>query len=453
MASIPGTAGNRTSASGTAAGMTVYLVVFLFFAWGFVTVLNDPLIAKLKGLFQLTYAEAMLTQFAFFLGYFIFSIPAGILLSRLGYVKAIVLGLIIMAAGCLLFAPAAMSGVYPGFLGALFCVAAGITVLQVAANPYIAVLGPRATSHSRLTLAQAFNSLGTFLGPFVGAMFFLKGGVEAPAGADAAALAAARVTEARAVLGPFLVIAATLLVFAVLFWLRRNESGPTATPATANPFRSGVLRNKRLMLGVRGIFVYVGAEVSIGSGLTNYLMQPSVLGNEATGFGHWFAGLMGGGTSINAAQVAGAMVSIYWGCAMVGRFIGAAALARVTPGKVLAFNAAAAALLALASAATTGSTAAITVLAIGLANSVMFPTIFTLALEDLGDDTPNGSALLCMAIVGGAIVPVIYGATADAVGLGHALVVPAICYVIIAGYGLFTAKSAGVPVKAPALGV
>jgi len=451
---MSGAAGNgRVASSGAVAGMTVYLVVFLFFAWGFVTVLNDPLIAKLKGLFQLTYAEAMLTQFAFFLGYFIFSIPAGILLSRLGYVKAIVLGLIVMAAGCLLFAPAAMSGVYPGFLAALFCVAAGITVLQVAANPYIAVLGPRATSHSRLTLAQAFNSLGTFLGPFVGALFFLKGGVEAPTGADAAALAAARVTEARAVLGPFLVIAATLLVFAALFWLRRKGASPGVTPSGVNPFRSGVLRNKRLMLGVLGIFVYVGAEVSIGSGMINYLMQPSVLGSETSGFGAWIAGLTGGSASINAAQVAGAMVSIYWGLAMVGRFIGAAALARITPGKVLAFNAVAAAALALASAMTTGATAAVTVLAIGLANSVMFPTIFTLALEDLGDDTPNGSALLCMAIVGGAIVPVIYGATADAVGLGHALVVPAVCYLIIAGYGLFAARGAAATEAAPSLGV
>lgn len=453
MASMPAT-GKSVPASGAAMGMTVYLVVFLFFAWGFVTVLNDPLIAKLKGLFQLTYAEAMLTQFAFFLGYFIFSIPAGILLSRLGYVRAIVLGLIVMAVGCLLFAPAAMAGVYPGFLAALFCVAAGITVLQVAANPYIAVLGSHTSAPSRLTLAQAFNSLGTFLGPFVGAVFFLKGGVQAPSGADAAALATARVSEAKALLGPFLVIAAILLVFAGLFWLRRKGQGPATTPDSANPFRRALLGNRRLMLGVLGIFVYVGAEVSIGSGLTNYLMQPSVLGNETGGFGAWLARQIGGGTSINAAQVAGAMVSIYWGLAMVGRFIGSAVLARVTPGKVLAVHAAAAALLALLSAATMGATAAVAVLAIGLANSIMFPTIFSLALDELGDDTPGGSALLCMAIVGGAIVPVIYGATADAVGLGHALVVPALCYAVIAGYGLYTARLAVPPEEAaPSLGV
>lgn len=442
MVSTPGNTGNTSRTM-------IFLVVFLFFAWGFVTVLNDPLVAKLKGLFQLTYAEAMLTQFAFFLGYFIFSIPAGIILSRLGYVKAIVLGLIVMAAGCLMFAPAAIIGVYPGFLIALFCVAAGITVLQVAANPYVATLGSEVTSSSRLTLAQAFNSLGTFLGPFVGAMFFLQGGVGAPSGADAAALAAARVAEARTLLGPFLVIAATLLVFASLFWLKRKAPGPGTAPDSVNPFRRAVLRNRRLLLGVLSIFVYVGAEVSIGSGMTNYLMQPSVLGQQTSGLGAWLA--RGGGYNVNAAQVAGAMVSIYWGLAMVGRFAGSAVLAKVSPGKVLAFNATAAAILALVSASTTGSTAAISVLLIGLANSVMFPTIFALAVEHMGDDTPSGSALLCMAIVGGAIVPVIYGAVADAAGLAHALVVPALCYLVISGYGLFAARDRPPPEQVPVL--
>jgi MFS transporter, FHS family, L-fucose permease len=436
--------GGKQATGAQRSPVLVALVVFLFFAWGFVTVLNDPLIAKLKGLFRLTYFEAMLTQFAFFLGYLVFSIPAGIVLGRIGYVRAIVLGLLVMALGCLGFAPAAMSGLYAGFLLALFFVAAGITLLQVAANPYIAALGPSATQHSRLTLAQAFNSLGTFTGPFVGAVFLLKGGVESTDGTDGATLETSRLAQVAAVQTPFLVIAGVLLLFALLFWLNRNLPGPRATPASAHPLQRCVLGNPRLMLGVLSIFVYVGAEVSIGSGLTNYLMQGSVLGQHAVALGARPAAvlheLFGGDYHFNVAQVAGSMVSIYWGLAMVGRFLGSVVLARVSPGKVLCCNAVAAAVLALVSAQTLGTTAAVTVLAIGLANSIMFPTIFTLALEGLGEETANASALLCMAIVGGAIVPLIYGATADAFGLGHALVVPACCYIVIALYGLLAAK-------------
>lgn len=425
------------------------MVVILFFAWGFVTVLNDPLIAKLKGLFSLTYAEAMLTQFAFFLSYFIFSIPAGIALGRLGYARSITLGLVVMAGGCLLFVPAAMSGIYVGFLIALFCVAGGITMLQVAANPYIAMLGPARSSHSRLTLAQAFNSLGTFIGPFVGAMYLLRGGVETPKGVDAAASTAMRIAEAESLLKPFLLIAGLLLIFALFFWLIRHAEGPRATASSANPFSRRLLVRPRLMLGVLSIFLYVGAEVSIGSGLTNYLMQDTVIGSQAGAIGAYVADLLfryhlfHQHMTFNVAQVAGAMVSIYWGLAMVGRFLGSAVLAKVSAGRVLACNALVAVALALVSGGTTGIVAAASVLAIGLANSIMFPTIFTLALEDLDEDTANGSALLCMAIVGGAIIPVIYGATADRIGLGHALIVPAACYLLIAGYGWLTAQGRG----------
>lgn len=395
------------------------LVVFLFFAWGFVTVLNDPLIAKLKGLFQLNYAEAMLTQFAFFLGYFIFSAPAGAIVGRIGYVRSIALGLTVMATGCLLFAPAARSAVYPAFLAALFCVASGITILQVAANPYIAALGNAATSHSRLTLAQAFNALGTFVGPFVGAVFILQNGVGAVAD---------RVAAAESVQRPFLVIAGVLLVFAVIFWLLRNAPGPAVNAHSPNPFRRALFARPRLVFGVACIFVYVGAEVSIGSGLTNYLLSLHIL--------HTFG-------TYNVAQVAGTLVSAYWGCAMIGRFGGSFVLSRIKPGKVLAFHALAAATLAVVSGLSGGLLAAGTVLVIGLANSIMFPTIFTLALEELGDETANGSALLCMAIVGGAIVPVLFGATADHIGLGHALIVPAACYVVIATYGVLAARGLG----------
>lgn len=419
------------------------LVVFLFFAWGFITVLNDPLIAKLKGLFSLDYAEAMLTQFAFFLGYFIFSAPAGAILGRFGYIRSIALGLVIMAAGGLLFAPAARLALYPLFLLALFCTASGITILQVAANPYIAALGEAASSHSRLTLAQAFNSLGTFIGPFIGALFILQNGVAAPARMAPAALAAARSHEAQIVQRPFLVIAVLLLLLAALFWTLRHRPGPQAASASPNPFRRALLARPRLMLGVAGIFLYVGAEVSIGSGLTNYLMQPAIIGASAPAIGAGFAALLHLNAHFNTAQVAGAMVSLYWGLAMLGRFAGAYVLARISPGKVLRAHALAAMFLLIAASLSLGPAAAAAVLAVGLANSIMFPTIFTLALEGLGAETANASALLCMAIVGGAVIPVIFGATADKIGLGHAFIVPACCYLVIAAYGWLAASGLG----------
>ncbi len=432
-------AGNSTGRAQTApqTAPMAGLVVSLFFTWGFITVLNDPLIARLKGLFALNYAEAMLTQFAFFLGYFIFSAPAGAILGRFGYVRSISLGLVIMAVGGLLFAPAAQLASYPMFLFALFCVASGITILQVAANPYIAVLGSAASAASRLTLAQAFNALGTFIGPFIGALFILQNGV-------GAATAGARIQQAQLVQRPFLVIAGLLLLFALVFWFLRNQPGPAASAASPNPFRAVLLRRPRLAFGVACIFLYVGAEVSIGSGLTNYLMQPGILGLRAPAIGAGFAHAFHLHAQFNTAQVAGAMVSIYWGLAMLGRFAGAFTLARLSPGRVLAIHAIAALILALAASLSAGPAAAAAVLAIGLANSIMFPTIFTLALEGLGEETANGSALLCMAIVGGAIIPVAFGATADAIGLGHALIVPAGCYLIIAAYGWLAARGLGI---------
>jgi FHS family L-fucose permease-like MFS transporter len=424
----------------------VPLVIFLFFAWGFTTSLNDPLIAKLKGLFSLSYAEVMLTQSAFFLGYCVFSIPSGIVLARVGYVRTIALGLAVMAIGCLLFAPAAMTGIYPSFLGALFIVAAGMALLQVAANPYIAVLGSPKNASSRLTFAQSFNSLGTFLGPLVGALFLLQRGVATPIGVNEAALKAARIAEASLVQIPFLVIAAVLLAFALLFWFLRGAPSAPTELADVNPFSLKLLRRPRLMLGVIAIFLYVGAEVAIGSGLTNYLMQSSVVGDQAADIGQHVSAVLGRifhrHWSFNVAQVAGAMVSLYWGLAMVGRFIGSAVLSLLKPSRVLTFNALLAIVLAVISSQTAGITAAATVLAIGLANSIMFPTIFTLALEGLGADTSKGSGLLCTAIVGGSVIPYAYGWAADLHGLAAALLIPAACYLFIAGYGLFALRDA-----------
>jgi len=398
------------------------LVVFLFFAWGFATVLIDTLVPKLKGLFSLSYAEVMLTQFSFFLGYFVFSIPSGFILSRIGYIRGAILGLVVMACGCLLFVPAARLALFPPFLLALFVMAAGITLLQVVANPFIAELGPVASSHSRLTLAQAFNSLGTTIGPWVGAVLILRTGVTVHAhNVTDGALAAARRTEAYSVQLPFVMIAVALAALAIAFWFLRRSAAPPVSAQMARLSALWALRDRpRLILGTLAIFLYVGAEVSIGSVMTNYLMQSSVLALPP--------------------ERAGKLVSLYWGGAMVGRFIGSIVLRHVRPGLVLAFCAICTTLLALTSSITTGEVAAGSLIAVGLFNSIMFPTIFALASENLGTEMPNGSALLVMGIVGGAIIPVITGAIADRTSLATALIVPALCYIWILIYGWLTAN-------------
>jgi FHS family L-fucose permease-like MFS transporter len=407
---------NQSSAPRTRA--LVALVVTLFFLWGFATVLVDTLVPKLKASFSLSYSQVMLTQFSFFIAYLIVSLPAGALVARIGYIHGAIVGLVLMATGCALFAPAASYGVYGGFLLALFVMAAGITILQVAANPLIAILGSRETSPSRLTLAQAFNSFGTFLGPFVGAAFILAANEPPPAGATQTVIDAYRYAEAQAVQTPFLGIAAVLIVLAASFWFSRRVAA--AFPDKPERLQAALapLKKPRLALGALSIFLYVGAEVSIGSLLINYLMQANTLGVDAA--------------------TGGRLISLYWGGAMVGRFVGSAVMRRVAAGTVLAACACGAALLAGISGVSVGMVAAVAVLAIGLCNSVMFPTIFALAIENLGDETPQGSGILCLAIVGGAVVPVITGLTADAFGLATSLFVPAICYLWIAAYGLLT---------------
>lgn len=423
---------SATSAPAGGSGKLLPFVVMLFFAWGFATVMIDTLIPKLKGLFALNYAEAMLSQFAFFIAYLLVSIPAGLLLAKIGYVRSIVTGLVVMAAGCLLFAPAAAAGVYWGFLAALFIMACGITTLQVAANPLIAMLGSRAHSHSRLNLAQAFNSLGTFIGPFVGAALILKGGVETldPTSMSAGALTAARQTQAHQVQLPFLGIAALLVLLAVVFWLLRKAAAPTAARNETSLSSVRLLgAYPRLAFGVLSIFLYVGAEVSIGSLMVNYLMEPRTLAVPA--------------------ETAGHLVALYWGGAMIGRAIGSGVMLRVPASLVLSACALGAALLVVLSSSSTGILAGAAIIAVGLCNSVMFPTIFSLAIEGLEEKTPQGSGLLCMAIVGGAVVPLATGALADRVGLSLALLVPAVCYLWIAAYG-FLAKTGRLDRATPA---
>jgi FHS family L-fucose permease-like MFS transporter len=415
----------HTSAPANSKGGTariIGLVMALFFAFGFCTVLVDTIIPKLKATFALSYAEVMLTQFCFFGAYFLVSLPASWLHSRIGYLQGVAAGLLLMALGCLLFTPAADAGVYPGFLLALFILASGVTIVQVAANPLATGAGDPRYAPSRLTLAQAFNSLATTVGPIFGAAFILANGVAVPDAStlSADALAMARREQAQVFQTPFLIIAAVLIVMAMLCWSVRHWVKDTA-PSLASTRHAALLSNRRLLFGVVSIFLYVGAEVTIGSGMTNYLMLGSTLSA--------------------AAQTAGTLVSVYWGLAMVGRFIGAAIMRKANPALVLTLCACGAFAMTTTSSLSAGLVGAVTILVVGLFNSILFPTIFALAVEGMGDRTPQASGIICLAIVGGAIVPLITGVVADHVGLSLALLVPAACYIWIAFYGLFTARN------------
>jgi FHS family L-fucose permease-like MFS transporter len=399
------------------------IVTILFFMWGLLTSLNDVLIPHLKAIYTLTYVQAMLVQFCFFGAYFIVSVPAGALIRRVGYQTGAVIGLLIAAAGCALFYPASRSG-YGLFLFAFFVLASGITILQVAANPYVTVLGPAGTASSRLTLTQAFNSLGTTIAPHVGGILILSGaaiGADKLAAMSATELAAYRAHEASSVQGPYLALAAALAILAVLFAFARLPKishGEETTAAASG--KASALAYRHLVLGTIAIFLYVGGEVSIGSFLVNFLGEQHI------------AGL--------APAVAASYVSVYWGGALVGRFIGFAVMRYVSPGKSLAFNALAVIVLVLAAIFGKGSLAMWAVLSVGLFNSIMFPTIFSLALHGLGRHTGQGSGILCMAIVGGAIVPFIQGAVADSIGVQSSFFVPAACYAFILYFGLKYAR-------------
>ncbi len=388
----------------------------LFFMWGFVTVLNDVLVPHLKSIFDLTYARVMLIQFSFFSAYFIFSIPSAKLIDWIGYHKTMVVGLFTMGLGAFLFIPAARVASYPLFLTALMILAAGITALQVAANPYVAVLGPAETASSRLNLAQAFNSLGTTIGPYLGGALILTAvplSMESVRQLSPEALQAYRIHEASSVKLPYVVIGLTLFVLGIAIALFKLPAMPQAERHGASPQES-VWKHRNLVLGTVGIFVYVGAEVAIGSFLINYLSQPNI-----------------GNISV---QLAAKYVSYYWGGAMVGRFVGSAILQKVRTGTVLGIAAGTACLLVCISMMTFGHVAMWSILLVGFFNSIMFPSIFTLGIAELGPLTGDGSGLLIMAIVGGAIIPVIQGALADRLGIHHAFILPVICYLYIVYY-------------------
>ena len=394
------------------------IVTILFFMWGLITSLNDVLIPHLKSIYTLTYMQAMLVQFCFFGAYFIVSLPAGALIRRLGYQNGAVTGLMIAAAGCALFYPASNGG-YGMFLFALFVLASGITILQVAANPYVTALGPARTAASRLTLTQAFNSLGTTVAPALGGILILSTVVlsaDQLALLPAAEQAAHKAAEAAAVQGPYLGLAAALALLAVLFAMARLPKIAFDDTTAAVDAKGGAMSYRHLALGALGIFLYVGAEVSIGSFLINFIGEPHI------------AGL----SHADAARY----VSMYWGGALVGRFIGFAVMRYVSPGKSLAVTALGSIALVLTATFTEGSLAMWAIVAVGLCNSIMFPTIFSMALHGLGKFTGQGSGILCMAIVGGAVVPFVQGILADTIGLQISFLVPAACYLFIMYYGV-----------------
>ncbi|HEY0306719.1 MAG TPA: sugar MFS transporter, partial [Acidobacteriaceae bacterium] len=391
----------------------------LFFMWGFLTCLNDILIPHLKNIFDLNYFEVMFVQFAFFSAYFVFAVPAGKLVDSIGYKKSMIVGLVIMAIGAFLFIPAANVPSFGFFLTALVVLAAGITCLQVSANPFVSILGPPATAASRLNLTQAFNSFGTTVAPKVGGMFILSAaalGVAEMHNLSPAMLQAYRLQEASSVKMPYLCIGLVLLALAVSLMLFHfpETTEPVAQDKHTNVSDS-IWRHKRLLMAIVGIFVYVGAEVSIGSFLINYFTQPDT-----------------GGLTVRTAA---SLVSVYWGGAMIGRFLGSAVLRLVDSAKLLAFAALVAAGLVACSMLTHGHVAVATILAVGLFNSVMFPTIFTLGIAGLGPLTGKGSGLLIAAIVGGAIIPVVQGHVADVIGIHHAFFLPVACYLYIALFG------------------
>ncbi|MFZ0278038.1 MAG: sugar MFS transporter [Candidatus Sulfotelmatobacter sp.] len=425
MAIVAPGSSTATSASDGSTSYTVPLAVVttLFFMWGFLTCLNDILVPHLKPIFDLNYKEVMLIQFAFFGAYFLFSIPSAKVIDWIGYQRSMVVGLLIMGAGAFLFVPAASVPSYPLFLVALIVLAAGITCLQVAANPYVTVLGNPATASSRLNLTQAFNSLGTFLAPFFGGLFILTAApktIEEIRALAPDALRAYRLHEAATVKTPYIGLGIALVLLAIAIASFKLPKIPQAQHQIGEKVNDSIWKHRNLIFGAIGIFVYVGAEVSIGSFLVNYFSQPEI----------------GGLTE----KVAASFVAFYWGGAMVGRFIGSGLLQKMKAGRLLGICAVCAAALVTISMLSTGHFAMWSIILVGFFNSIMFPSIFALGVAELGPLTGDGSGVMIMAIVGGAILPLAQGAIADRIGIHHAFFLPVICYLYILFFALSGSK-------------
>jgi MFS transporter, FHS family, L-fucose permease len=416
----------------------------LFFLWGFITVLVDSLIPRLKDIFELTYFQAGTVQFAFFIAYFLFAIPAGFILHKVGYQKGIVIGLITMSVGCLLFYPAASFREFSLFLVGYFTLAAGITFLQVAANPYVIELGPEKSASSRLNLSQAFNSLGTSIAPLIGAAFLLNDSILSSNDLfelNDEALQLYYMTEASAVQKPFIIIALLIGVLAFFFSLIKL---PIILNAKVNYSYSEVFTQKSLLLGALGIFLYVGAEVAIGSYLVNYFLEMNmaflIMENDLL---HFVVELFLASDVPNEKAIVGIFVSVYWLNAMLGRFLGAYLTRVFSSSHVLSLFAFLAMFMLLISMNSLGFVAMFSILGVGLFNSIMFPTIFSLSISNLGSLKPLASGLLVTAVVGGAIIPPLYGLLADEIGLKAALYLIILCYGYILYFAWRNSKKSG----------
>ncbi len=493
----PSTSTTTVSETNTSYTAPLAIVTTLFFMWGFLTCLNDILVPHLKSIFDLNYAQVMLVQFAFFGAYFLFSIPSAKIIDAMGYQRSMVVGLLTMGIGAFLFVPAASAPSFVLFLVALIVLAAGITCLQVAANPYVTVLGKPATASSRLNLTQAFNSLGTFLAPFFGGLLILSAAPKAMDEIRAMApdaLQAYRLHEAATVKTPYVGLGIALVVLAVAIGSFHLPKIPQAQHKVGEKVNDSIWRHPNLIFGAIGIFVYVGAEVSIGSFLVNYFSQPEI----------------GGLTE----KVAASFVAFYWGGAMLGRFIGSNFLggakakymglvtavsvalilisypieshmppgyqpgvpnltwlawlvvagrplftlvalavamialvamlrggrATANTGVLLGICAISTSVLVAISMLTTGHIAMWSIILVGFFNSIMFPSIFTLGVAELGPLTGDGSGIMIMAIVGGAIIPLAQGAIADRIGIHHAFFLPVVCYLYILFFALSGSK-------------
>lgn len=420
--SPPGSGAPPAGSAGN--GKALGVLTTLFFMMGFITALNDLLVPHLKEVFTLSYTEALLIQFCFFTAYAVMSVFSGRFIQRFGYKNGVIGGFLVAALGCILFFPAAALKTYPLFLGALFILASGITLLQVSGNPYVTLLSKPGKESSTLTLVQAFNSLGTTLAPGLGALFILSVAILTPEQQSAlgpAELAAYQSSQAASVQVPYLGLAAILIVLALsVFFIKLPDAAKVAEQTSEHHHdgKTSVWQYPHLLLGAGGIFCYVGAEVAIGSLLVNLMALP-----EVAGLSH---------------NDGAKMLTFYWGGAMVGRFLGSYMLSCFRPGNCLAFNAVMNVLLIGTAIAAGGKTAMYTLIAVGFFNSIMFPTIFSLATRGLGRFTGAASGLLCTAIVGGAIIPLVQGLLADTatIGLLPSFVIPAVCYVYIAYFGL-----------------
>jgi FHS family L-fucose permease-like MFS transporter len=422
-------------------------VTTLFFAWGFITSLIDPLVAAVKGIFVLSDTEAQLSAFAFFIAYGVVSFPAAVLIARVRAVPSILLALALMALACIVMLVAANMAIYAVVLLGLFVLASGITILQVAANPLAAALGPPEGSHFRLTLSQTFNSFGTFIGPWLGASLFLAG-VEVNEGAalDAGVRAGALAGIDRAY---FWICGLILLLLAFFWFSRRTVSAAAPEPAPAQgmfAMISEAISSRWTLLGGAAIFLYVGAEVAIGTQMALFLNSEAIWANSDAAFSVPFLGWVMGSDGVPGVslQEAGRAVAFYWGGAMVGRAVGSILLTKFPAARLLALFAAVACVMCLYVVLVGGVSAGFVALAIGFFNSIMFPVIFTLTLERSSAREEATSGFLCTSIVGGAFLPLLVGVVSDAASYTFALIVPAVCYALILGFGIAARRTPAV---------